>query len=71
MRYIYSNFSNGAFISGAGQQNKAGNAVSAGVSLYYKKPYGNNSLFAFGANISNIGNKISYTSYRAKLFFTC
>jgi hypothetical protein len=62
MRYIYSNFSNGAFISGAGQQNKAGNAVSAGVSLYYKKPYGNNSLFAFGANISNIGNKISYTS---------
>jgi hypothetical protein len=62
MRYIYSNFSNGAFISGAGQQNKAGNAVSAGVSLYYKKPYGNNSLFAFGANISNIGNKISYTT---------
>ncbi|MDB5128086.1 type IX secretion system outer membrane channel protein PorV [Mucilaginibacter sp.] len=62
MRYIYSNFSNGAFVSGSGQQNKAGNAVSAGVSLYYKKPYGNNSLFAFGANISNIGNKISYTT---------
>jgi hypothetical protein len=30
LRYIYSNFSNGAFVSGAGQQNKAGNAVSAG-----------------------------------------
>lgn len=62
LRYIYSNFSNGAFISGAGQQNKAGNAVSAGVSMFYQKPYGNNSTFAFGANISNIGNKISYTT---------
>jgi len=62
MRYIYSNFSNGAFVSGSGQQNKAGNAVSAGVSLFYNKPYGDNSVFAFGANISNIGSKISYTS---------
>ncbi|GGH17552.1 hypothetical protein GCM10007352_27760 [Mucilaginibacter phyllosphaerae] len=62
LRYIYSNFSSGAFVSGSGQQNKAGNAVSAGVSMYYTKPYGNNSVFAFGAHISNIGNKISYTS---------
>jgi hypothetical protein len=62
MRYIYSNFSNGAFVSGSGQQNKAGNAISAGVSLFYQKPYGDGSLFAFGTNISNIGNKISYTS---------
>jgi len=61
MRYIYSNFNNIGFVTGSGQQNKAGNAVSAGVSMYYKKPYGNNSLFAFGANIANIGNKISYT----------
>jgi hypothetical protein len=28
----------------------------------YQKPYGDGSLFAFGANISNIGNKISYTT---------
>jgi hypothetical protein len=62
MRYIYSNFSNGAFVSGAGQSSKAGNAISAGVSLYYTKPYGDNSLFAFGAHISNIGSKISYSS---------
>ena len=61
VRYIYSNFSSGNYISGSGQQNKAGNAVSAGVSLFYQKPYGNGSLFAFGTNISNIGNKISYT----------
>ncbi|RYU85874.1 type IX secretion system outer membrane channel protein PorV [Mucilaginibacter terrigena] len=62
LRYIYSNFSNGAFVSGAGQQSKAGNAVSAGVSLFYNKPYGDNSIFSFGANISNIGNKITYTT---------
>jgi hypothetical protein len=61
VRYIYSNFSSGAYTSSSGQQNKAGNAVSAGVSLFYQKPYGKGSLFAFGTNISNIGNKISYT----------
>jgi hypothetical protein len=61
VRYIYSNFSSGAYVSGSGQQSKAGNALSAGVSLYYKKPYGSGSQFAFGANISNIGNKISYS----------
>jgi len=60
-RYIYSNFSNGAFVSGSTQQNKAGNSVSAGVSLFYTKPYGDNSLFSFGAHISNIGSKISYS----------
>ncbi|MES2266404.1 MAG: type IX secretion system outer membrane channel protein PorV [Bacteroidota bacterium] len=62
LRYIYSNFSNGAFVTGSGQQNKAGNAISAGVSMFYNKPYGDGSNFAFGAHISNIGNKISYTS---------
>ncbi|QHS55570.1 type IX secretion system outer membrane channel protein PorV [Mucilaginibacter sp. 14171R-50] len=62
LRYIYSNFSNGAFVAGSAQQSKAGNAVSAGVSLFYNKPYGDNAVFAFGANISNIGNKISYAT---------
>ncbi|MFD0793211.1 type IX secretion system outer membrane channel protein PorV [Mucilaginibacter litoreus] len=60
-RYIYSNFSNGGFVAGSRQTNKAGNAVAAGVSLYYTKPYADNSTFAFGANISNIGTKISYS----------
>ena len=62
LRYIYSNFSNDAFVSGSGQSVTSGKAVSAGVSLFYRKPYGDNSLFAFGTNISNIGSKISYSS---------
>lgn len=68
MRYIYSNFSNGAFVSGTGQQNKAGSAVSAGVSMFYTKPYGDNKTFNFGAHISNIGSKISYSDGGAKYF---
>ncbi|MFA6084433.1 type IX secretion system outer membrane channel protein PorV [Mucilaginibacter sp.] len=68
MRYIYSNFSNGAFISGSGQQNKAGTAIAAGVSVFYRKPYGDNKTFAFGTNISNIGNKIGYSDAGARYF---
>jgi hypothetical protein len=69
MRYIYSNFDNGTFVSGGSTvQNKAGNAIAAGVSLYYKKEYGDSSTFAFGAHISNIGSKISYSDAGAKNF---
>lgn len=67
-RYIYSNFSNGSFVSGSGQQNKAGNAVSAGISVFYTKPYGDNKTFSFGTNISNIGSKISYSDNGQKYF---
>ncbi|PLW88219.1 type IX secretion system outer membrane channel protein PorV [Mucilaginibacter sp.] len=59
-RYIYSNFSNGSFVTGGSQTNKAGKAFAAGVSLYYVKGYGDNKTFSFGTNISNIGTKISY-----------
>lgn len=59
-RYIYSNFSNGSFIGGNGQSTKAGNAFAAGASMYYVKGYGDNKTFSFGANISNIGTKVSY-----------
>lgn len=69
MRYIYSNFSNGAFVSGGSTaQNKAGNAIAAGVSLYYNKAYGDSSVFAFGAHISNIGSKIAYSDGGTKYF---
>jgi hypothetical protein len=69
MRYIYSNFSNGAFVSGGSTaQNKAGNAISAGVSVYYKKDYGDSSVFAFGGHISNIGSKIAYSEGGTKYF---
>ena len=69
MRYIYSNFSNGAFVAGGNTaQNKAGNAISAGVSVYYKKDYGDSSVFAFGGHISNIGSKIAYSEGGTKYF---
>ena len=62
LRYIHSSLSNGAFVSG--QQINAANAVAADVSMYYKKKteqFGKDALFAFGADISNIGSKIGYT----------
>ncbi|HOY31197.1 MAG TPA: type IX secretion system outer membrane channel protein PorV [Bacteroidales bacterium] len=62
LRYIYSNLTGGIYVAGA--QSKAGQAVAADVSVYYEKPIeikGINTTFGLGANISNIGNKISYT----------
>ena len=69
--YIHSNLSNAFFSTGTGQQAQAGNAVAAGVSMYYHKPlqeFGTDGIFAFGANISNIGSKISYSKDGAKYF---
>ncbi|WP_237073727.1 type IX secretion system outer membrane channel protein PorV [Mucilaginibacter mali] len=68
-RYIHSNLSNGAFTGS--QQTKPANAVAADVSMYYKRPgqqFGNDALFAFGVNISNIGTKISYSDGGVKYF---
>lgn len=69
--FIHSSLSNAAFATGSGQQAKAGNALAAGVSMYYNKPtqeFGTDAIFAFGANISNIGNKISYSDGGPKYF---
>lgn len=68
-RYIHSNLSNGAFT--AGQQTKPASAIAADVSMYYKNPgqqFGRDAVFAFGANISNIGTKISYSDGGVKYF---
>src|SRR6201996_2493946 len=62
--YIHSGLSNASFATGTGAQAKAGNAFSAGVSLYYNKKmqeFGKDAIFSFGTNISNIGSKISYS----------
>jgi len=62
LRYIYSNLTGGIFVGGA--ESKAGQAIATDVSVYYRKPIEINSqeaTISFGANISNIGNKISYT----------
>ena len=69
--YIRSNFSNASFSAGSGQLSKAGNSVSAGVSLYYRKEvqqFGADGVFSFGTNISNIGSKISYSDAGPKYF---
>ncbi|HEV2483562.1 MAG TPA: type IX secretion system outer membrane channel protein PorV [Puia sp.] len=55
MRYIHSRLASG-YIDGTNYQ--AGNAFAADVSLFYK----NNKGFSGGLALSNLGNKIGYTS---------
>ena len=62
-RYIRSDITGGALVGD--METKAGNAVAADISMYYVnddlKINENNAVWSFGINISNIGNKISYT----------
>lgn len=68
-RYIHSALSSSP---SSNEQVKAGNAVAADVSLYYKttdlQEFGNDAQFSFGTNISNIGTKISYSDNGQKYF---
>lgn len=63
-RFIYSNLTQGQVVQGV--ETKAGISVAADVALYWHKDVSwfknMDSEFAWGLNISNIGNKISYTS---------
>ncbi len=68
LRYIYSNLASGQFASG---QVKAGNAVAVDVSGLYKTPgnlFGKPTIFSAGANISNIGTKMSYSDAGQSFF---
>ena len=61
-RYIYSNLTGGQ--TAGGTETIAGQSIAADVSSYYTKPItiaDKKSDISFGMNISNIGNKISYT----------
>ena len=61
-RYIHSNLT-GSFTSG-GLEARPGNSVAADIAVYYNKDLlfsGNNSNIAFGAVISNIGSKLTYS----------
>lgn len=70
-RFVYSNLT-GGYLVGGSEQSHAGIAFASDVSVFYR----NNELrlrdydatFAIGANISNIGSKISYTSSSDKDF---
>lgn len=68
-RYVRSNLSNG--YSASGVTAKPGNALAADASMYYKtqtEQFGNDATFSFGANVSNIGTKISYSNDGTKYF---
>ncbi len=61
-RYIYSNLTQGQFAGNI--ETKPGMALAADVSAYYERELNwdrTPAVFAAGVNISNIGNKISYT----------
>jgi hypothetical protein len=63
-RYIYSNLTMGQFVGGL--ETHPGQSFAVDIATYYQKPFkfagrSKGNLFAFGANISNIGAKISYT----------
>ncbi len=62
LRYIYSNLTGGFAV--AGNESHAGQAIAADISAFYHHEVdwgGKGSIFTAGANISNIGSKISYT----------
>ncbi len=62
-RFIYSNLTQGQFVQGA--ETKPGISVAADVAVYWEKEMewfrDIGSTFAWGINISNIGNKIGYS----------
>lgn len=69
LRFIYSNLTSGQFSSG--QQTKAGKAFAVDVSGYYKNQtvmFGKDAILSFGANLSNIGTKMSYVDGGPKYF---
>lgn len=68
-RYIYSGLTNGISVNGS--QTNSASGFAADVSMYYKSPaqqFGKDALFAFGADISNIGTKMSYVEGGQKYF---
>ena len=63
LRYINSNLTLGAATNtGSISAYKAGNAVSADLSLYYDATDANKQGWSFGAALSNLGTKIGYTN---------
>ena len=66
MRYIYSNLTGGQYVGEL--QTEAGTAFAVDLSTYYESDFIENSQWAVGVNISNIGTKISYTENEDKDF---
>ncbi len=69
LRYIYSNLTGGQYVMGSASH--PGNAVAADLGFYYQDDVvisDRDALLAFGLNITNMGNKISYTENADKDF---
>lgn len=69
LRYINSNL--GGYQLGANQQSKPGQAVAADISGIFRKEtqlFNKDAVLSFGANISNIGTKMSYSDGSANYF---
>lgn len=69
LKYIYSNLATGQYVNGI--PIKPANGVAADVSFFYTNDFkqaDKDAYFNAGLNISNIGNKISYTSSVEKDF---
>lgn len=70
LRYIYSNLA-GSIASSSGSEPTAGQTVAADIGYFYTKPLniqGTKNNLALGANISNVGAKISYGNDNQKDF---
>ena len=76
-RFIYSNLGTGAQSRDMGLEMKTGLAGAVDISVFVDKEWLHNkdgfksSELMFGANISNIGNKISYSTEGKKDFLPC
>jgi hypothetical protein len=68
IRYIHSNLT-GSGIQNQTSDSRPGNSLAVDLGVFYnKRLLSNNSVVAFGANISNLGNKISYSDAETKDF---
>ncbi len=66
MRYIFSDLTGGQYVGEL--QTEAGTAFAVDLSSYYESDFIDNTQWAVGFNISNIGTKISYTENEDKDF---
>lgn len=63
MRYIYSNLTGGISVNNS-EETHAGHSVAGDIAVYYNKAFEGSKythILGLGANISNIGTKMSYT----------
>jgi hypothetical protein len=75
-RFVYSNLGTGFQSRNTGHEMKAGMAGAVDISVFVNKEFMHRDLIKsstllFGANISNIGNKISYTDGDKRDFLPC